>query len=86
MSNALLRLAVQRQVVIEQKYLEKGHTQMEADSMHACTERKMKSRKINIPADYIDICEHARENPRPYKVYYSYHGEFKNFAEIGPYK
>lgn len=39
-SNALLRLAVKCNVTITQKFLEKGHTQMEVDSVHSVIERK----------------------------------------------
>lgn len=38
LSNALLNLAIQKNVTIVQKYLLKGHTQMEADSMHSTIE------------------------------------------------
>lgn len=34
MSNALLNLALEKDVTIIQKYLERGHTQMECDAMH----------------------------------------------------
>nr|XP_047135348.1 uncharacterized protein LOC124812567 [Hydra vulgaris] len=40
-SNALLQLAMQKKVVITQKFLEKGHTQMEVDSVHSVIERKL---------------------------------------------
>lgn len=39
LSNALLHLSVAKKVVIIQKYLEKGHTQMEYDSVHSTIER-----------------------------------------------
>lgn len=42
LSNALLDLAENRKIEIFQYYLEKGHTQMECDSIHACIERKLK--------------------------------------------
>ncbi|CAB3252726.1 unnamed protein product [Arctia plantaginis] len=45
-SNALLHLAMARNVVITQKYLEKGHTKMEVDSVHSVIERKLKNRNI----------------------------------------
>ena len=43
LSNALLHIAITKQIVIEQKYLEKGHTQMEADSMHSTIERRLRN-------------------------------------------
>ncbi|CAH2002174.1 unnamed protein product [Acanthoscelides obtectus] len=44
MSNALLHLAMDLNVTIEQKFLIKGHTQMECDSVHATIERKLTER------------------------------------------
>ncbi|KAG8254785.1 hypothetical protein J6590_108141, partial [Homalodisca vitripennis] len=35
LSNALLHLSMESNVVIEQKWLVKGHTQMECDSVHS---------------------------------------------------
>ena len=63
LANSLLNLSMIHHVIIEQNYLEKGHTQMEADSMHATIERKLHNRVINVPADYVGICLHAREKP-----------------------
>lgn len=42
LSNALLHLSIKYNIDITQKYLEKGHTQMECDSVHNVIERKMK--------------------------------------------
>lgn len=80
MANGLLNLSVTKQVCIEQKYLEKGHTQMECDSMHSTIERRLKGRDINVPADYISICRSARKNPKPYNVNYLDYTYFKNFS------
>lgn len=38
-------------VTINQKALEKGHTQTEVDSVHSCIEREIKNNKIQIPGD-----------------------------------
>lgn len=40
LSNALSALAKNKDLEIYQYYLEKGHTQMECDSIHACIEKK----------------------------------------------
>lgn len=82
MSNALLNLAIEKNVTIIQKYLERGHTQMECDAMHSTIERKIRKRKINVPADYVEICQTARRNPFPYKVEYLDHTFFKTFDKI----
>lgn len=42
LSNALSNFAVEHNKIIEQKWLEKGHTQMECDSAHAKIEKKLK--------------------------------------------
>lgn len=70
MSNALLNVAISYNITIYQKFLEKGHTQMEVDSIHASIERKMKNKIINIPADYVDVCNDARKIPKPYDTEY----------------
>ena len=38
LSNALLHFATARGKMVTQKYLERGHTQMEIDSVHSVTE------------------------------------------------
>jgi hypothetical protein len=47
-------------ITIIQKYLLKWHTQMEVDSMHSCIEKKVRNFKVNIPADYVTLCQVAR--------------------------
>lgn len=42
LSSALLHVSSTKMVKIEQKFLEVGHTQIEADSMHSATERRLK--------------------------------------------
>ena len=79
LSNALLHVSSTKNVIIEQKFLEAGHTQMEADAMQSCIERKLKHKQINVPADYITVCKEARKNPAPYNVQYLDHHFFKNF-------
>lgn len=75
-TNALLLAAQETGFTFTQKYLEKGHTQMECDSMHASIERKLKHREIYSPSGYEEACRAARLNPRPYKVQYLYHDFF----------
>uniref|UniRef100_A0A1Y1JYK3 Uncharacterized protein n=1 Tax=Photinus pyralis TaxID=7054 RepID=A0A1Y1JYK3_PHOPY len=83
LSNALLYIATEKKITIVQKYLERVHTQMEADSIHSSIERVLRKRKINVPADYIDVCLQARQNPEPYKVHYLTHDYFLNYAKLG---
>lgn len=55
--------------VIEQKFLQKGHTQMEVDSVHASIEKRLKNRNIYLPEDYITVTKEARIK-RPYRAHY----------------
>nr|CAH7749724.1 unnamed protein product [Callosobruchus chinensis] len=82
LANALLNICIESEIMIEQKFLEKGHTQMEADSIHSTIERKLRHTNINVPADYVAICRNAHRNPRPYTIYYLEHGFFKNFSKL----
>lgn len=86
MSNALLCTAMNNNIIIEQKFLEVGHTQMEADSIHSSVERALKNKNINVPAEYITICKSARKHPRPYDVTYLNHSFFKSFNDVGFFK
>lgn len=85
MANALLNLAMMKNVTIIQKFLERGHTQMECDSMHSTIERQLKKATINVPADYVKICIDARKNPMPYHVQYLNHTFFKDFTQLQYY-
>ena len=74
MSNALLSLAIKKKVTLYQKYLEKGHTQMECDSVHSTIERELKKREIYVPADYLQLFRNARKKTGtvPSRVFGSY--------------
>ena len=67
LSNALLSLSVNRNITIFQKFLERGHTQMEVDSVHALIERNLKTKSIYLPSDYCRITREARKK-EPYEV------------------
>ncbi|KAL4716612.1 hypothetical protein ACJJTC_008247 [Scirpophaga incertulas] len=82
LANALLTTAMNKNIVIEQKFLEVGHTQMEADSMHSTIERTLKNKDVHVPAEYISICRSARKKPRPYEVKYLNYKFFKKFSEF----
>lgn len=82
LANALLLAAVKMDIEIFQKFLEKGHTQMECDSMHSTIERALKNREIYIPSGYIEVCRTARKNPKPYEVVELDHTYFKKFSAL----
>lgn len=79
-ANALLHFANKHNIDVEQKYLVKGHTNMECDSVHACIERKLKNRDVHVPADYVTATKEAREKPFPYEVKYLSYDFFKDFT------
>lgn len=68
MSNALLSLAEKYNVEIIQKYLTKGHSQMECDSVHSTIENALKNRDIYLPSYYHRISQEARKR-NPYEVF-----------------
>lgn len=59
-------LATTKLTLIDQMFLEKGHTMMEADSVHATLEQYFKS-PINSPSDYIARMRLARPK-QPFNV------------------
>ncbi|XP_060062917.1 toll-like receptor 4 [Ylistrum balloti] len=84
LANALSKLAKERGLTILQKYLEKGHTQMEVDSVHSTIESKLKRKPIYVPQNYVDIIKSVRPS-QPYHVHYVDHTFFKNFSHINLY-
>lgn len=78
LSNTFLKAAHDRNITIFQKYLEKGHTRMDVDSVHSVIECKLKDKPIYVPANYIDIFEGARTD-KPYRVKYLTHDFCKHF-------
>jgi len=81
MANALLKLAMDSNRIIIQKFLEKGHTQMECDSVHSAMETKLKNKEIHLPSYYGTICKEARKIPEPYQVKYLTHDFFNDYTE-----
>lgn len=79
-SNALLRLAMDKNITITQKYLEKGHTQMEVDSVRSGIEKKLKNIEIFLPSQYATLTKEARNKPSPYKVIQPDHTFFKDYG------
>lgn len=86
LSNALLRLAIEKNIVITQKYLEKGHTHMECDSVHSAIECKLKGKEIFLPQQYMAISKIARSDPMPYEARYLDYNFFTDFSKELIYK
>lgn len=86
LSNVLQHYSIRNQITIMQKYLLKGHTQMECDGVHSTIERRKKNKDIYAPANYVQIMKEARSGkPGPYKVKYLSHDFFKDFSDIQYY-
>lgn len=81
LSNAISNFAAEHNIQIEQKYLVKGHTQMECDSTHSLIERKIKNRIINLPSEFVTLFKEARKKPFPLDVKHLSFDFFKNFNE-----
>ncbi|XP_070182460.1 uncharacterized protein [Littorina saxatilis] len=68
--------------IIDQKFLESGHSQMECDSMHAAIERASHGVKVHLPRDWITVAGCARKSGDPYTVISLDHESFHNFKEV----
>jgi hypothetical protein len=68
-ADAFLLMAKTYGITVIQKFLIKGHTQMECDSVHATIEKRTKSVDIAVPREFAMAARLARVNPRPYHVY-----------------
>lgn len=84
LSNTLLNKACSKNITIIHKYLEKGHTQMECDSVHSTIENKIRNKPIYCPQNYVDYIKEARQN-QPYEVMYLSHDFFKNYSSLNYY-
>ena len=84
------RFAQTHQKTVTQKIFERGHTQIEVDSVHATIERKLQPhhRHVDIycPADYVSYIKEARKEPEPYNVQYLDHTFFKDSTGVGVLK
>ncbi|CAH2095416.1 unnamed protein product [Euphydryas editha] len=69
-----------KNITITQKYLERGHTQMEVDSVHSLIERKLKNIEIFLPSQYATLTKQARKKPSPYRVIQPDHTFFKDYG------
>ena len=67
--------------VIEHKFLEPGHTQMECDSMHAAIEHAKKSTSIYIPSMW-DTVVHMARRKNPYVVVPMKHDSFWDLKHL----
>jgi len=70
-----------KKVTIIQKYLEKGHTQMECDSVHSTIERQYKNVDVYLPSQFVVHSITARKVPMPYRAKLLNYSFFKNYSQ-----
>ena len=79
-ASAMSSAAVKHSITIIQKFLEKGHTQMECDNVHSVLERKIRKKgEIYVPAQYVELMQ------TKYHVEYLDFNFFENY-DGGPVK
>ena len=84
LANALLKLSIERNIVVTQKYLTKGHTQMECDSVHSTIETKKRGKPIYSPHNYVELMREARPTHK-YTVKYLTHEFFSDYKKLTTY-
>ena len=67
--------------IIDHKFLESGHTQMECDSMHSAIEFAKKKTEIYIPSQWITIIRMTRRK-NPYYVVPLQYEDIYDFKEV----
>lgn len=55
-------------IKIYHRFMEKGHTQNEGDSVHALIERTAKGKEIYVPDEWYSLVRWAKVNEKPYNV------------------
>lgn len=60
--------SVKYKVTIKHRFLEKGHTQNEGDSIHAAVERKSKGLEIYTPEQWCEIIKTSKQRGEAYQV------------------
>jgi len=68
--------------LIDLKYLESGHSYLEADSMHSTIERAKRHQKIYSTREWEVLISAARRNPEPYNVKRLTHEDFQDFKDL----
>ena len=67
--------------VVDHKFLETGHTQMECDSMHSAIERAKRLTSVFVPSQWDTIVRMARRR-NPYVVVPIKHQDILNFKPL----
>ncbi|KAK3910145.1 putative ATP-dependent RNA helicase DHX34 [Frankliniella fusca] len=78
-------VAMKYQVNIIHRYLEKGHTQNECDSVHARIEKKIKKEEIFVPSQYYGAMKTAKVKKPAYQVYEMQSSDIYSFRELAKF-
>lgn len=68
--------------IIDIKYMESGHSYLEADSMHACIERAKKHKTIYTTRKWSLLIQMARIKPQSYIVNVNTYKDFYDFQSM----
>ncbi|XP_075160230.1 uncharacterized protein LOC142233263 [Haematobia irritans] len=82
LSNALISLCINKNIIIEHKYLIIGHTQMECDSTHSLIQRKINNKKINLPSQFVEFVNDSRKYPFPLNTHHLTHSYFLDYDSL----
>ena len=82
--SAAMLAAVQASHVtcIDLKYMESGHSYLEADSMHSTIESAKRYQKIYTTREWEILIAGARKNPKPYTVQRLMHDDFFDLKKM----
>lgn len=79
LSSGLLKYSIKYKVNVQQKYLIKGYTQMELDSIPSLVERSCKEKDIFLSTDYVRYTLNARKYPTPFNSQFLTHTVFNDY-------
>ena len=68
--------------IIDLKFMESGHSYLEADSMHATIERARAHKKMYNTREWGLLISSARIRPKPYEVHYLKYSEFYDLQTL----
>ena len=72
-------------ISIEHRYLEKGHTQMECDSMHARIEAKSRNVTVYVPAQWYGLIRSAKVTKPAYVLKEMSQSDILDFNEVASF-
>lgn len=78
-------ISTKHSVTIIHRYLEKGHTQMEADNVHGRIEKKIRNKDLYLPQQWYGFIKSARVKKPHYVVKEVTQKDILNMKELGNY-